>query len=90
MLTDQQEHLTSAREVIQSQRCFLRRHHAVIFLRWWAENDGKENAIFFHHLAKRVGQGQAEVETKELHVDCQRLTVTYKGNTHSWRIPTTQ
>lgn len=90
-MTDPEQREESRLQVLarheESQRKFIRRHFATMFLQWWAENVGKENAILFHHLAKRVAQNQAEVDVEEIYLGCKRLTVIYKGNTHSWRIP---
>jgi len=87
MNAELKERLVRKKEVAESQLRFLQRHAAITFLRWWAQNTGKEDAYLWHHIAKRIGQGYGEVETEEIHPNWYRIKVTYKGQVYSWRVP---
>jgi len=64
----------------KSQSEFLKKHGAIVVLR-------DEGSPLSHFLAKRLGQGHATAKWENIHPGCMRLTVTYRGQVWSLRVP---
>jgi hypothetical protein len=70
-----------ARERVQEQNDELwKKHRAIEVLR------GIDDCVS-NFLAKRLGQGHATAVWEVIHPQCFRLTISYRGQTWSLRVP---